>query len=310
MTVEPYHFANAERVRLGRFPVLDTLLYRWARRIEETLFERFHLELYAGASIVEEMKFSAFFAGLKRPRPIYFFGMEPFAGEGLFVLDNRFSNLCLGGKGTRGSDDSQRLAPHNHGRLQAVVQQMMADFDACWADVHPVKTHLNRISTYLFRARILNAYEPCLVAQIHLSGDNVSSRMIWCFPRVMLEPVLDKLSHVRVVPSLVADRARQQPRSADELLARSDYRLRVRMGTVDPRRGRDGLQVGSVLPLDNPVGGDAMLEINGRPLLVGKMGELQGRYAVQVTGTYETQRRPIAQDPAAFRSISWPRAGA
>lgn len=306
MNVEPYLFADAERIRLGRYPVLDTLLYRWARRIEETLFEQFHLEIYAGSSIVEEMKFSTFYRSLKRPRPIYFFSMEPFAGEGLFVLDNRFSNLCLNGEKGGTDGDRQRLAPHNHGRLQQVVQQMMADFELCWADIHPVSIRLNRISTYLFRARILNPYESCLVAQIHLSGQQVSSRMIWCFPRVMLEPVLETLSKSRVVPSLVVDRAQEVSVDPGNLLANTDFRMGVRMGSFDPSRSREAFKVGSVFPLDNPVGGDAVMDINGRPLLVGKIGEVEGRYAVKVSGTYAEQRRPISRDPESFRAITWP----
>ena len=65
MAIDRYTFSEVERIRYGRFPVLDTVLYRWARKIEETLFDHFHTELYAGSSVVEEMKFSAFFGSLK-----------------------------------------------------------------------------------------------------------------------------------------------------------------------------------------------------------------------------------------------------
>ena len=307
MNVEPYQFADAERIRLGRYPALDTVLYRWARKIEETLFEQFHLELYAGASIVEELKFSAFYASLKRPRPIYFFGMAPFEGEALFVLDNRFSNLCLRTPGDVGPvSDAMRLAPHNHGKLQRVVQHLLADFDQCWADIHPVQTQLNRITTYLFRARILNPYEPCLVAQIHLSGEHISSRMIWCFPKVMLEPILERISAAKVVPSLVVDPARAKRMQPQQLLERARFAVRVNVGTVDASAAGENFRVGGILPLHSAVGGRAVMEINGRPLLVGSIGEVQGRYAMHIEGGYAEQRAQLRKAPGEFRAISWP----
>ena len=308
MSVEPYDFSEIERIRFGRFPLLDTVLYRWARRIEETLFDQFRLELYAGSSVVEEMKFSSFFASLKRPRPIYIFTMEPFQGQGLLVLDNRFSRLCINKSGADpvGRDDADPLGPENHRRLQQVVQRMMTDFDACWADVMKVRLQLQKITTYLFRARILNAYEPCLVAQIHLSGDQVSSRLTWCFPRSMLEPALSELSADKVIPSPYAPQVSTQAPQAARFLERAQYRLSVKMGTLDFRRAAHELAVGKVLPLTNEVGGEAVVEVNGAPLLVGTVGEVQGKFALKVTGTYAQRVEQFRRAEAPFREIEWP----
>ena len=86
MHIAPYDFIDAERLQYGRYPVLDTILYRWTRRVEETLFEQVGVEAYAGASVFEEMRFSTFFATLRRPRPIYFFELAPLDGTSLFAF--------------------------------------------------------------------------------------------------------------------------------------------------------------------------------------------------------------------------------
>lgn len=307
MTVEPYSFHDAERIRYGRFPIMDTVLYRWARKIEETLFDKFRAELYAGASVVEEMKFSSFFASLKRPRPIYTFTMDPFQGEGLFVLDNRFASLCLGGP-AKAAPAGTRLGPHNHRQLQAVVQAMMDDFDRCWADVLQVKTHLKKLTTYLFRARILNAHEPCFVAQIHLSGGQISSRLTWCFPRVMLESALARLSEPNIVPSLFPDRIPLPKGDPGQLIDQVPYTVGVTLGKVKIRIGGHELRVGNVLPVESEVGADAVVDVNGRPLLVGTVGEVEGRYAVRLTGSYAERLRQYRTEPGPFREIQWPEA--
>ena len=310
VNVEPYAFQEAERLRLGRFPVLDTILYRWARQIEETLFEQFQIEMYAGASIVEEMRFSSFYASLKAPKPIYFVDVEPFAGQGLLVLDNRFANLCISRVDEDGTpareSDRLTLAPHNQGRLQHVVGRLMADFERCWEDVHPVKVHLRKVTTFLFRARILSSYERCLVAQIHLSGERVSARLTWCFPRILLDPILPLLQAGRIIPSLVPERQMRGRLANAEALAAMDYRLAVSLGRLDPKPGAFSFEEGSVIPIRSEGGGDAVILVNGRPLLVGSIGEAQGRYAVRVTGPYREQRAPRLPESGAFHEVSWP----
>ena len=306
MSVEPYAFSEAERIRYGRFPVLDTILYRWARKIEETLFDSFRIELYAGCSVVEEMKFSAFYGSLKSARPIYIVELDPLPGQGLFVLDNRFAHICLNGEGVRGG--SEQLTPENQGRLQQVVQRMMGDLDESCADVLEVRTHLKKVTTYLFRARILNPYEPCLVAQIHLSGARASSRLTWCFPRVMLDSVLDGLQTRRVIPSLYANRTSRDRHDPAQLIDQSVYHLGVKLGSIDLKRAAEGLRVGNILPVSNEVGGEAVININGAPLLVGSIGRVQDRYAVKITGSYSERAQLPSKTTAPFQPVHWPSA--
>ena len=310
MNIEPYAFQEAEQLRLGRFPVLDTILYRWARQIEETLFDQFQIEMYAGASVVEEMKFSSFYASLKAPKPIYFVDLHPFEGQSLLVLDNRFANLCINRVDEAGGParDSDRLtlAPHNQGRLQHVVARLMEDFQRSWQDVHPVQVELQKVTTFLFRARILQSYERCLVAQIHLSGEHVSARLTWCFPRILLDPILPALQRSQVIPSLVPERQAHARVATADSLATMDYRLSVSLGRLDPKPGAFRFEEGSVIPLRGEPGGDAVISVNGRPLLTGSVGEAQGRYAVRVTGPYRQQRIAQLAEGEGFQSVQWP----
>jgi len=305
VSIKTYHFNDAERVRYGRFPVLDTIVYRWARRIEETLFDQLGVELYAGASVVEELRFSNFFASLKRPRPIYTFALEPMPGKGLLVLDNRFAHLCLN-QGTTKEKEALQLTPENQRRMQEVVQAMAADFDASWADVLNVHTRLQKLTTYLFRARILNAYEPCLVAQIHLSGPDASARLIWCFPRVMMESAMEKLVTASVVPTLYQERAEYNRSDPSKLLEETHYGVKVSLGSVNLTHGGKPFGVGSVLPIMNDVGGNAVLHVNEVPMFVGSIGEVQGRMAVKIAGPYADQKAHYKANPGDFHQLSWP----
>jgi len=309
--IAPYEYINAERLRFGRYPVLDTILYRWARRIEETLFEQAGVEVYAGASVFEEMKFSTFYATLRRPRPIYFVTMEPLPGMGLFVADNRFSAFCLRrASGPADEAGEVKLTPANQARLQGVVQALLADFAQCWQDVEPVSPHLRKITTYPFRARILNPYENCLVAQIHLAGHNISSRLTWCLPRPMLEALLPRLRESTVIPPVLSEGQEPEQPSEATVLHWLNYGVQVRVGQVSVADAAEQLAVGAVVPLRVEPGSRAVVEVEGTAVLRASVGEVEGHYAFKVEGVYEPPSRSAVADPARFQPLRWPAAPA
>jgi len=308
--ISAYRFNDAERLQFGRYPTLDAVFARWGRRIEETLFEEANVEVYAGASVVEEMRFASFFGILNRPRPIYFIGLEPFEGTGLFAVDNRFSAFCL--LQANGEDEppasSPRLSPNNQMRLQKIVQRLMSDFDESWRGVHPdVHTHLRKITTYPFRARILNPYEYCLVAQIHLSGHEISSRLTWCFPRSMLSPILPQMMENRVIPPPSLEH-HEAALDRDTLLETMRFPMRARMGQVGVAKALRDLRVGEIVPLEQTIGIDAVVEVNGQPLMVASVGEVEGRTALKIKGGYEEARPSPLRREDEFTPIFFPEA--
>lgn len=309
MRIQSYRFGEAERLQYGRFPALDTVFYRWARALEEVLFEEFKTEIYAGSSIVEELKFAVFHASLKHPRPIYFFELHPFQGTALLVLDNRFAALCTHPEEARRNEGHvAQLTQQNYQRLQQVVMRMMVEFDRCWVGLHTVETRLRKITPHLFRARILSGFEPCLTAQLHLSGEGVSSRLMMCLPRVMLDPLGAALREQSIIPAIAPAGSATGGIAGDTVLDDAPHALTVRLGHIQSTLDAAQLRVGEVFPLESQTGSQAVMEINGAPSLLGNVGEAGGRYAVQVTGAYVERRESPIQPPEAFQPVQWPSA--
>jgi flagellar motor switch protein FliM len=305
--IQSYRFGQAERLQYGRFPALDTVFYRWARALEEVLFDAFHTEVYAGSSVVEEMKFADFHAALKHPRPIYFFELPPLQGTALLVLDNRFAALATHPEEARRNEGHLTpLTRHNYHSLQAVVIRMMAAFDRSWEGLHPVAARLRKITPHLFRARILSGFEPCLTAQLHVSGEGISSRMMVCLPRVMLDPIGAALREQAIIPSLSPV---QMAVEGAGLLDEAPHTLTVRLGHIQSTLDAEQLRVGEVFSLESDTGSQAVMEINGAPSLLGTIGEAGGRYAVQVTGAYQEVRESPIKPPESFQQVDWPNAG-
>lgn len=313
VNIVPYTFINAERLRYGRHPALDTVFYRWTRRIEETLYKSAGVEVYAGASVVEEMKFSAFFSMLKQPRPIYFFTLSPLGGQGLLVFDNRFTAFCLRlAQGETRVRVESKLSPKNQGRLQRVVQRLTEDFDRCWAGIHPdveqVKTRLNKITTLPFRARIVNPYENCMVAQVHLSGRGISSRILWCLPSKNLQPLLSGLERRNVIPPEGLEDQPGERIDPERLLEHLRYGFQVRMGQVDLSGLSAPLDVGQVIPVKDEGAGRAVVELEGDPTLMAEVGRVDERMSIKIDRKYVPPPPTHQADPARFQPIRWPEA--
>ena len=86
------------------------------------------------------------------------------------------------------------------------------------------------------------------------------------------------------------------------------HQVQVRLGTVNTAQAKQGLKPGAVLSLQNEVGGQAIVEVNGTPVFVGAMGEVQGHFAVQITGNYGVVRDAVRREPGEFHQLEWPTA--
>jgi hypothetical protein len=124
----------------------------------------------------------------------------------------------------------------------------------------------------------------------------------------MLDPLLKDLEMRRVIPTLVPERGTQM-RFAPAALDGMDYRLNVSLGRLDPRGGGLRLEPGAVIPLRQERPGQAIISLNGRPVLMGSVGESEGRYAIRVSGSYQEARALPAAQATAFRDIAWPTSG-
>ena len=309
MNIQPYSFLNAERLRFGKYPLLDIVFNRWTRLIEETLFQKVRVEVYGGASVAEEMKFSHFFSMLKQPRPIYFFNLSPFSGNGLLVLDNRFAAFCLRQQaGETRVRVEARLSQANQRRLQEVAQKLMVDFDRGWDQIHPVKSRLTKITTYPFRARILDPYENCLVAQIHISGRGVSSRIICCLPSKMLQPVMNRLRNAKVIPSSGIEPSSQRGIDMADLLGRLRYGINVRMGGVELTSLSESLKVGQIIPIESEAPDEALISLDGYPSLMASMGQVGKNVAFKIKGKFPPPTRGHIVHPTKFQQSHWPSA--
>jgi len=185
------------------------------------------------------------------------------------------------------------------------VQAIMERFDEAWTDLEKVRTELLKVTTYLFRARLFAAYEQCLVAQLHLSGEKLSARMMLCVPRFMLADTIAGAAQRQVVPA-AAPTSQVSVATGERVLGQLHYEVSACLGTLSLTLSPGDYRVGAVIPLVRPAEGEVVLEVNGKPLFVGEAGESAGRYAVRVNSVYSPAS--AASSRASFRPIVWPAA--
>ena len=275
--VRAYAFEGASVLPAGEMPLLDTVLRRWAKQLENHFFECYKMEAYVGCSVVNRVHFTEFNTSLQNLGLHYFFSLSPFEEEGLFVLDSALCHWCLERQGIQ-----EGLNQANQRYLKPLAQKVLDFFFEGAKGLLPVEAcQLRGVTNSFTRGRFLTDFEMCLVAWAHVSFGGVQGKIGWCLPYVMFHTIADQLEEAQIVPTDVMARRADNKLPWSALKKAAQVTMTVALGDVSGKQLARTLQTGDVLPLST-LQGKALVTVGGVPLVKGEIGDLQGNYAIRV----------------------------
>lgn len=308
-SIELYEFTGAE-LETGRFPWMDTVLQRWAHLLESTLFEQLGVALEIETPPVEWMRFEQFYTGITQRQPLYIFDSQT-RGQGIVAIGNKFAHACLhqNDENRLGNlpDSFPNLHSGNHKKLHHILQCALQDFEKSWTGIAQFELTLIRMTSHRFRARIMMSLEKCVIAKLLFHGHGFSTDLTLCFPYSSLDTIFQKLARKKVLPpqSMNCYYSELQEHFYQKLKEKK-YEMVAEFGTVEAT-ARKTIQPGKVLPLNSRVDNKLVLKINGKPILIGDVGQAEDNYAVRIVGKYESKEE--TNIPARkFTTIQWPEA--
>ncbi len=307
LDVEPYELVEAE-YETGRFPWMDVVSRRWASLLETTLYERLGLLFEVQAEQVVWMRFANLLQHV-RAQPIYIVDINQLA-KGLLILDNSFVQATMRSLlPDEGELVLEDFMMQHHAALQDLLNAAAKDFENSWTHISDFQMRFKRVTTSRHRARVLLPHERCLVLRLKFQSQEQasSSEVILALPFTAMHKTLNRLEPLRVLaPESVEPYYESVGNRMMDLLEQTHHQLVSELGKVDLRQTRGSLKVGQVLPLQNS-GGKVTVRVNGRPTLIGKMGQSSSRYAVQIQ-SWEPVQRTSALKPQdqAFQPIDLP----
>lgn len=309
--VEPFNLIEGQ-VDTGPFPWMDMVVRRWARLLESTLFQSLGVMFDVEPFPVESTRFEKFCQTIAQKQPLYLFDTHTY-GQGMIAIKNEFANACIEHRPEQPEVAQTSQLPtfqnDKHQRLHKVLSRILKDFESSWQGISEVTINLTKVTTHLFRARIMVPYEKCVVSRIAFHNAEFSSELSLCFPYLSLDKITQKQRKKHILPPEALDHYYDNIKSHfKQMLVEGEYVVSAQMGTVQFAPDQANLAIGQILPLKSSVGKEMVVKVNDIPVLTGEAGLSEDKYAIRLLGEYKEKKETFRKRPRPFQPLKWPKA--
>ncbi|MBD3420593.1 MAG: flagellar motor switch protein FliM [Chitinivibrionales bacterium] len=280
-----YDFRRPDRVSKDQMRTLQNLHEGYARQFSTTLtnFLRTFVEIELVS--VDQLTYSEFIMSISNPSCIYVFKMEPLEGNAIieinpslvfFIIDRLF-----GGQG-RPSEQNRELTLIEENVIRRIVERSLNDLKEVWEHIGVFSPRIETYETNPQFVQIAPPGETVILISLEVRMQNASGLMSLCFPYVVLESVINKLSGESWISS--QSTATTETRGLlEHEIQEVTMPLSVLIGQTRLKiRDLLQLQKGDVLCLEKPHKTDLMIQIGNKTKMSGKSGLVGRKKAVKV----------------------------
>ncbi len=287
-----YDFRRPDRVSKDQMRTLQNLHEGYARQFSTSLtnFLRTFVEIELVS--VDQLTYSEFIMSISNPSCIYVFKMEPLEGTAIieinpslvfFIIDRLF-----GGQG-RPSEQNRELTLIEENVIRRIVERSLNDLREVWEHIGVFSPRIETYETNPQFVQIAPPGETVILISLEVRMQNASGLMSLCFPYMVLESVINKLSG----ESWMSSQSTSTPETrsmVEHEIGSLDLPLRVLVGQTKLSI-RDYLQLhcGDILCLDKPANSDLIVRVGNKTKLAGKSGVIGRKKAVKITRITEKE---------------------
>ncbi|MCP4294802.1 MAG: hypothetical protein GY786_04270 [Proteobacteria bacterium] len=314
--ITPYNITKGEKVYYGYYAALETIFRQFVSDLESYFFDEFNLSFGFTFEIQGGIKFKNFLNKLDKPKPIFWYEISPLKGDCLLILENRFANLlmskpALNQSGRVAVNNRFQVNGDNYETLRNSVDSILEHFSNSWGIIVPAEKKLKKLVSHRFKAKVMNPLEACVVVSLQLVHKNFISHCKFCFSAYQLDSILKKYGKKTL---LRGEGVFVQNRDVGEYFSHlieeeASYELTGVLGEINLSRNEliKSYQEGSIIPLDNVLKNNAVVKINGVPLLSANTGMTLEKYSIQVNGRYESMEGEIKKRQRPFAKLQFPK---
>ncbi|MCG8428375.1 MAG: flagellar motor switch protein FliM [Chromatiales bacterium] len=279
-----YDFASQDRIVRGRLPTLEMINERFARHLRTSLFNMLRRSADISVSGVQMLKFSEFVHSLFVPTSLNLIKVPPLRGKGLIVLDPKlvFSVVdnFFGGSGRFHTKiEGRDFTPTENRVVKMLLELAFKDLDEAWRPV--LSLHFEYLSSEVNPqfANIVSPSEVVVVTTFHVDLEAGGGDLHICMPYSMVEPIRDLLD--AGVQSDRGERDERWEQSLREEIMGASVELASILTEAEMSMSElANMKEGDIIPIELP----ETVEVTASdvPLFKGKLGAVNGNYAVKI----------------------------
>jgi flagellar motor switch protein FliM len=235
---------------------------------------------------VEQVTYGEFIMSLSPPNCLVVFNMEPLKGGAALEMSAnilfRFIDRLLGGSGVlpvrlREFTEVEQVL------VERISMRAMMDLQQAWQHAGTFGFRVAHLETNPQFVQLTSPNEIVIVITFDVTVGEEHGQMTLVFPHLLLEPVMPKLNTRRNFAALQRPLSPEEGEGLQENLLRVGMTVRGVLAEV-PISVRELLELkpGQVFSLGKRATAPAVVELEGVPRFMGRLGTLNRRRALQV----------------------------
>lgn len=291
-SVALYDFRRPDRVSKDQMRTLQNLHEGYARLLSTTLTSMLRTLVEINLVSVDQLTYQEVIMSISSPSCIYIFQMEPLESSAIFEVNPSLIFIMLdrlfGGQG-RSIDSNRELTDIERTVIYKIIERSLMDLKVVWENIGIFSPKIESYETNPQFVQIAPPGETVILISLEVRMRNGSGLMSLCFPFILLESIMDKLSGESWI-SAQKTTTQETRRLVEKELSATQTTLRAQIGETK-LTVRDFLQlsVGDVLVLDKLATSDLVLFVEDRPKFLGKPGVVGRNKSIQITGIIDRE---------------------
>lgn len=272
----PFEFKNNFSLDERQEQIFVQLYHLYAKQVSESLSAFSDLSIETKLIGVEQVPFSQYIRSLLNPTCIATLDMQPLSGCGFFEINSSIAyiitNKMLGG--------DLDVLTHAHGMSnlemainRKLINLLLKQLSFAWKPILEVSFFINKIYAEPHSARVIPAFEPCLVSRIEIKIHHIKGLLTIAIPILSLSSLINKIE----LSQLLGPAPAPSSSFAEINLESLPVELTARIGHIElSKKDLENLQIGDIIPLDHnaadliPIFIDDEKIFEGKPGLIGK----------------------------------------
>ncbi len=292
--VRAYDFKRQNKFSKDHIRTLSMIHEGFSRILSTSLSGQLRMLVQIEVVSVEQMTFDEYSRSMPGPTILNIFTLEPLVGTALLEfnidLTSAVIDRMLGGPGkvTRIRRD---LTDIERTLIQSVTTRTLGNLAEAWENIVKFTPRLESTETNPRFVQIVPPTDPVVLITFEAKLGENTGPMSLCIPYIVLEPVMNKISAQAMFATQRMHQSEEYKVRLHERVVNTYVPLAVVLGNSMVTLGDIvSLQVGDILPLNQPKDEDLPIVIGDVTKFRGRPGTLRNRLAVHITEVLAEER--------------------
>jgi len=291
--VNLYDFTRPDRISKDQISTLRNLHEGYARLLSTTLTSMLRTIVEINLQNVEQLTYGEVIKSISTPSCIYVFQMEPLESSAIFDVSPSLIFIMLdrlfGGQGRSIDSTNREMTDIEKTVIYKIVERSLADLKIVWENIGIFSPKIENYEINPQFVQIAPPGDTVVLVTLEVRTRTGSGLMSLCFPFILLESIIDKLSGESWI-SAQKTTTQETRRMVERELSSTIATLRAEIGSTQ-LSVRDFLQlsIGDVMVLDKLAQSDLVMYIEDRPKFLGKPGVIGRSKSFQITGIIDRE---------------------